>query len=351
MMKVSVTTLVLLLLLTIPSNAQQVQTRIFGEREKVDSWLKETKVPALAIGVIKNGKLSEIRLFGDLKKDNPALYNAIFNVASLTKPITAMLALKLVNKGELQLDEPLSKYWVDPDIANDPRNTKITIRYILSHQTGFKNWRRLNENGKLGFDFEPGTKFQYSGEGYEYLKKVLENKYKKSFETLASEMIFSPLGMKDTRLSWNRNVDESRFAGWHDSNGKIIDQDHKITSVSAADNLLTTIEDYGKFSEDVIRGGGLSSQIFDEMIRGQVPTKQGRFMGLGWELFTDLGPRKEYALTHSGGDPGVQTLVILLPVSKQGLIVFTNGDNGSMLYERIIVEMLDVGREMMNRIK
>ena len=65
-------------------------------------------------------------------------------------------------------------------------------------------------------------------------------------------------------------------------------------------------------------------------------------MGIGWEMFIDLGPRKEYCLIHSGSDQGVQTLVFLLPVSKQGLIIFTNGDNGHKLYEKIIIEMLDL---------
>lgn len=74
-------------------------------------------------------------------------------------------------------------------------------------------------------------------------------------------------------------------------------------------------------------------------------------MSLGWEIFLDIGPKREYALIHSGGDAGIQTLVILLPVSKQGLIVFTNGDNGYKLYEKIIIEMLDVGKELMARVK
>ena len=74
-------------------------------------------------------------------------------------------------------------------------------------------------------------------------------------------------------------------------------------------------------------------------------------MGLGWELFLDLGPKKEYALTHSGSDYGVQTLVILLPVSRQGLIIFTNGDNGYLLYGTIITELLDCGKELMSRVR
>lgn len=68
----------------------------------------------------------------------------------------------------------------DPDIADNPYVKKLTTRIILSHQTGFPNWRGNNADGKLTFEFEPGTKYQYSGEGYEYLRKALEKKFKKS---------------------------------------------------------------------------------------------------------------------------------------------------------------------------
>lgn len=157
--------------------------------------------------------------------------------------------------------------------------------------------------------------------------------------------------MNDTRHAWDEYTDESRFARWHDTSGLNSYLNHQITSANAADDLLTTIGDYGKFAVDVLNGAGLDSNIYNEMIHPHVPISGGRFMGLGWEMFLDLGPQKEYALTHSGSDQGVQTLVILLPVSRQGLILFTNGDNGYKLYEKIIVEMLDTGREIMDRAK
>jgi len=91
-----------------------------------------------------------------------------------------MVALKLVSLGKWDLDEPINKYWTDPDVADDPRSKKLTTRYILSHQSGFPNWRYSNKSNKLNFQFEPGAKYQYSGEGLEYLRKALENKFNKS---------------------------------------------------------------------------------------------------------------------------------------------------------------------------
>lgn len=324
---------------------------MFDDRDKVEQWIKEYHVPALGFAVLREGELREIRMFGELKGNSPASFNSIFNVASLTKPVFTLLILKLVSSGDLSLDEPLSDSWIDPDIVDDPRHRKLSPRIVLSHQTGFKNWRYLNESGKLKFEADPGTKFGYSGEGFDYLRKAVELKFRITVEKLADSLIFGPLGMKETRFKWDEHIDEARFARWHDSSGKIISQDYKINCSSAADNLLTTLEDYGRFAQHILQGGGLDSNTFGQMVYPHVPTKHGLFMGLGWEMFMDLGPDKEYALTHSGSDPGVQTLIVLLPVSKQGLIVFTNGDNGYKLYERLVVELLDRGREMMDRIR
>ena len=330
---------------------QKSDSSFFGNRSEVEQWIKKNKVPALGIGIIRDGKLREVRMFGEISTGNPAPYNAIFNVASLTKPIVTILTLKLISNGSWSLDEPLAKYWVDPDIANDPRHKKLTTRLVLSHQTGFKNWRYQNANQKLSFDVDPGTKFGYSGEGFEYLRKALEKKFQRPLSKLADSILFRPLGMRDTRFSWDATVDESRFAHWFDDAGNEHKQDYKKTSESAADDLLTTIEDYGRFVTYVINGAGLDTSVFNQMITPQVPTQKGLFMCLGWEMFQGLGSKKEYAIIHSGSDAGVKTLAILLPVSKQGLVIFMNGDNGNKLYEKIITELLDVGKEMMDQAK
>ena len=151
----------------------QAQQNINFDDNQIQQLLKEHKIPALGIGVIRDGKLKHVKVFGELKKGEPAPVNTIFNVASLTKPIVAILTLKLASSGKWSLDEPLDKYWIDPDLKNDPRHKKLTTRLVLSHQTGFPNWRWLTKSKKLEFVIEPGTKYQYSGEGFEYLRKAL----------------------------------------------------------------------------------------------------------------------------------------------------------------------------------
>lgn len=94
--------------------------------KEIELLLIQEKVPALGLGIIENGRLKQIQVFGDINKDLPSSYNSIFKVASLTKPITALVTLKLISTGKLGLDEPLDKYWKDSDLKNDKRTKKLT---------------------------------------------------------------------------------------------------------------------------------------------------------------------------------------------------------------------------------
>lgn len=318
---------------------EKTEKPIFDNNVEIEKWLKENKVPTLGIGLIENGKLQQVKVFGEIEKGISAPYNTIFNVASLTKPVTAMVALKLVSLGKWNLDEPVYKYWTDPDIANDPRNKKLTTRLILSHQTGFPNWRFLNEDKKLNFQFEPGTKYQYSGEGMEYLRIALEKKFNKSLQQLANELIFQPLKMYDTRYIWDKNVDTTRLAIGYDKAGKTYET-VKNKTPNAADDLLTTIEDYGKFLVSIMNSDGLTKKVFDEMISHQVESSKGKHFGLGFEIY-DLG-NKEYALSHGGSDKGVQTIVFIFPKTKQGILIFTNSDTGTSVYENLLKHYMGI---------
>ncbi len=340
----------LLLLSLVDAAPLAAQERILEDPEKVLVWLKSNRVPALALGVIRDGKLTQVRVYGELQDGVTAPHDAIFNVASLTKPIVSMLTLQLVHKGQWQLDEPLARYWIDPDVRDDPRHAKLTTRHVLSHQTGFMNWRSMEESKKLAFHWEPGTQLRYSGEGFEYLAKALEKKFGRTLPQLAAEHIFRPLRMHDTQFQWTATTDAARFARWHDAEGRKHPNDYKITTVSAADNVLTTVEDYGRFAAWVMSGAGLSDALHKDMVKAHATVRTNVAMGLGWELLQNLSGG-EYALVHTGSDPGVQTLVVLLPKSRSGLIAFMNGDNGSKLYERLIVESFTVGVEMMARAK
>jgi CubicO group peptidase (beta-lactamase class C family) len=310
--------------------------------EKIAEWLAQYKVPAVGIAVIEEGKLKQVKVVGKLDETHLAPSNTVFNVASLTKPVVAMLALKMVEAGKLDLDEPLFTYWIDPDLIKDTLYKLLTPRIVLSHQTGFPNWQGEN---KLAFQFRPGTKYGYSGEGFEYLRRAMEQKSGKTLEVLSREYIFDPLHMKDTHYLWEEAL-QSRFALWHDQKGKPYPIE-KRTEANAADDLLTTVEDYGKFGVDVLKGAGLSPKLFASMISPQVAVSKHVDYGLGWLVVKDL-PSNEYALVHSGADKGVRTIIILMPNSQRGIILLTNGDNGHKVMQQIGNEAIDIGKQLIS---
>ncbi len=207
---------------------------------------------------------------------------------------------------------------------------------VLSHQTGFPNWRWMNKDEKLHFEFDPGTKYQYSGEGFEYLRKAVEKKTGKNLEELAQELIFKPLKMNDTSYIWNEK-EQNRVVIGYDEQGKPY-QPVKNKRENAADDLWTTVEDYSKFMVAMLNNKLLSESVFNEMKTGQVETKNQKQFGLGFEIY-DLGNQKT-ALVHSGSDEGVNTIAIILPETKDGLVIFTNVDGGYKVYKTLIPEYL-----------
>lgn len=338
-MKKFITMLMLLLPFLAPaqnSNAPFPKD-IFNNKQQVEQWLAQNNIPALGVGVISNGKLQHAQVFSAAGK-GPFANNAIFNVASLTKPVVAYLTLQLVSAGKWQLDEPLHKYWTDPDVAADPRHQLLTTRHVLTHQSGFTNWRYQQPGGKLAFEATPGTKYRYSGEGFEYLRRALEHKFNTTLDKLASELILQPMGMKDTRFYWDATMPESRFAVGYDTTGKAYEVGPKNTAANAADDLLTTIADYSKFLIAVMQGTGLSKDVFAAITTNQAATNRGKHFGLGFEKYDfDDGV---FALSHGGADRGVRTLAFIIPQTGQGLVIFTNSDAGNKVYEPLVQEYL-----------
>ncbi len=326
-----------LALLLLPMTLNQQTTAQSGQaalRRKIPLWLKQYKVPTVGVAVIKDGKVEWAEVFGERSPGAEATRDMIFNVASLTKPVFAMMALHLVARGDLGLDASLADYWVDPDVASDERHRKLTPRIVLSHQTGFPNWR----NGqKLAFAFDPGTKYQYSGEGMEYLMRAIERKTKRTMPDLVRNFVFAPARMTSSSFTWNEK-NSDRFAIGFDRALKPY-QIPKRTTASAADDLLTTIDDYARFVAWVLNGAGLPASVFQEMKSPQVKSQKDFNFGLGWQLL--LG--EEPALTHGGSDEGVRAEATLLPNSRVGIVILTNSDNGEPLIQRIFEEALEKG--------
>lgn len=298
-------------------------------------------LPAVGIAIIDNGRIAWTKVYGEQAPGVRATDATLFNIASLTKPITAETVLRLVAAGKIDLDEPMSRYWIDPDLAADPRHERLTPRIALSHQTGFLNWRK----GPLAFQFDPGTAFGYSGEGYQYLGRFAEKKLGRNFESLAAEYVFGPIGLENASYSarpWmaGRNALPKDPAGTFGASHVPAEGQW-----NGANNLSTTVRDYAAFVISVMRWERMTGSLALDRFRihrnmeGQgdckairpedrCPTDHG--MTLGWERFEyPEGP----LLMHTGNNPwGESSIAYFQPGRRHGLVILTNGANLTRAY-------------------
>ncbi len=290
--------------------------------------LADYDVRAAQVAVIENGRITTSRVWGVDRADKPATKDTVFRVASITKVVTTMTVLNLVEQGKWDLDQPLTKYWTDPDLADDPRSDRITTRLVLQHRTGLPNWR----DGKLKFDFDPGERNQYSGEGLEWLRRSLERATGEKMEALATRLVFKPAGMKSTTYMWPAWV-PPRYSGEY-TGDTFVGYVNEPEANGAAD-LMSTAEDLARFGIWVMNGGGLSKKLWREVedtsanASGAAPGDKLR--GLGWVVTRDGAQRDTLVIHHGGGQSGIATELFLVPGQKRGLVVLTNGSAGRPL--------------------
>ncbi|MCP5105160.1 MAG: beta-lactamase family protein, partial [bacterium] len=131
----------------------------------IPALMEKADIPGMSMAIINNSKIVSRKVFGvkNTKTKTPVTGDTLFEAASLTKPVLAYSALKLVDEGKLELDKPLYQYFEYKDIQHDERYKLITARIVLKHSSGFPNWRTMNNDKKLDIKFTPGEKFSYSG--------------------------------------------------------------------------------------------------------------------------------------------------------------------------------------------
>jgi CubicO group peptidase (beta-lactamase class C family) len=154
--------------------------------------MRAAPVPGAVIAVVENHKLAWVAPLGVLTEGAPAPVSesSLFEAASLTKPLVAYAAFALRAAGKLDFDRPLVEYL--DDLPN-PEARTVTARHVMSHTSGFVNWRSAAVD--LAPAFKPGTKFQYSGEGFFYLQRVIERIHGSGIEQTLQDLVMRPLGM------------------------------------------------------------------------------------------------------------------------------------------------------------
>lgn len=313
--------------------------------EFLKSHMETFQIPGLSIAVINDSKVVYSQNFGVINNESLERVNdkTLFEAASMSKSVFAYFVMQMVEKGLLDLDTPLYQYLPYPDIQHDERYKLITARMVLSHTSGFPNWRFHNPDGKLDIKFTPGTEFSYSGEGYEYLAKVLAHLNGKSLENLDElfqKELAQPLGMEHSYFTKNDYLVKHKAKGH--SEGKVVQELYEIVDLSsfgAAHSLHTNANDFSKFLIAILEEKGLEKETFNEMLKEQVRLPDDSELkedfgfdswGLGFiRSSTPYGLK--YA--HGGMNPYFQSYFMILKDKKSGFVFFTNSDNGLAIME------------------
>ena len=323
--------------------------------------MNELNVPGVSICIIQNKEIKWTKCFGfsDASLRTNVTQKTIFEACSMSKPVFAYLVLKLVEQGKLDLDKPLYDYLPEKFICEDKDYPKqITARMILSHTSGLPNWRKGSEENEspLPIYFKPGTKFSYSGEGFYYLQRVVEHITNESLESYAKRTLFDKLGLESTSFVWTENLN-LQIATGHDTSGNCNERSKYLHS-NAAYTLYTTSKEYAKLIIEIMKPGSqndfsLSDSMNKEMLTHQVRVdtrevidRPGRnlglqgFRGLGWAIDSTITGDIVY---HSGANQtGFRCYSQFNMQEGSGIVIMTNGENGSELWQRLIKVVGDI---------
>ncbi|MFD2147945.1 serine hydrolase domain-containing protein [Mucilaginibacter antarcticus] len=292
--------------------------------------------------ISKNNRIIYTEVIGrsSVELDVPIKANAVFKIASITKSITAMLVMIAVREGRLKLTDSLVTFF--PELK-EPSWRNITVDQLLSHRSGIPHnegiadymlfkallpltkQQALAEIFKTKLVFNPGTSAKYSSPGYFLLAAILEDNYKKSYESILKEKITQPLVMNQTGVANTRLVIPNMVSSYHLLGDSLIVAPYRDFSLmkgsgdmyaSAGDLLNWT----NSFSGD--QWGDIKAQVFAP--HSGLPLHNNKDLyGYGWFIHNNAEPTK-MAYFHGGGTYGCSALTALYPQKKISIVILSN---------------------------
>jgi len=338
---------------------------------RANQLMKRENVQGMALAFIDDGKVVYVAAYGrrNVERDLPLTTDTIMYGASLTKTAFAYMVLQLVDEGRLDLDasvadllpRPLPEYDEGDDdysdLAGDERWRALTPRIILTHTTGFANFRWLEEDQRLRFHHDPGSRYGYSAEGFYILQLILEQGLGLDVGKEMQARVFDRFGMTHSSMTWRSDF-ATNLADGYGVDGSMEPHDER-SSVSAAGSMDTSIGDQALLWAGIVRGDGLSAASRAELVRPQVPvtsphqfptltsetepqnTEIGLAAGLGLVTFQDIsGP----AWFKGGHNPWTGNMVIGLEDGKRCLVLLANDVRAERIYPELTRTVLGATR-------
>lgn len=303
---------------------------------------KKHDVCGVMVAVIKNRKLDAIHSATGCLPAPTLTHDSVFQAASLSKPMFAYAVLKLLAQGKLSLDTPVVDYLPQgyqhqhnpltlarAELVADPRLRAITVRMALNHTSGLPNWAF----GPLSFEATPGTKWEYSGEGYVLLQRAVETVTGTTLDHFMTTQTFGPLAMDHSDYVWNERNTQKLLPGTK-ANGSPR-ATPKWINPNAAFSLYTSAQDYGTFMVAVLNDGEIIKRITASPVT--VDPALGLSWGLGWGI---EHAREDTYIWQWGDNMGYCAFAIASVRTGDGFVMLTNSENGLKLAQPITQKIL-----------
>jgi CubicO group peptidase (beta-lactamase class C family) len=308
----------------------------------LDAFIREqvsrTRVPGLSIALVHDSKLAWANGYGVANSLTGRVVTpeTPFEAASIRKCLTAYAALKLVDEGRLDLEQPLSIYLGEQFVSDDQYRNKITAKTVLTHTSGLSN--DLTEL-KHRVGFEPGSRFFYSGVGFMYLQNVIEEVTRRKFNDFMSETIF-PLGMCTS--SYFRVLSQPRMSRGHfHLAGLAVPMPFfPVAQPNAANLLRSTAADLARFASELMNPKLVSQKLVKAMLSQHVHLDGEVWWGLGIGLYNRSTTT---CFWHWGDNLDFESYLIGCPDEKIGVVVMTNSSRGLKVAPEIAANALSGG--------
>ena len=316
------------------------------------------RTPAVSIAVINGGGIEWARAFGVLEAGASVAADprTLFQAASISKPVAALGAMRLVEEGRLALDEDVNlklASWRVP--ANDfTAKDKVTLRRLLSHSAGLTvhgfpgyastdalpslvqvlDGQKPANTAPVRVDVPPGREWRYSGGGYTVLQQLLTDVSGRPFPDFMRDTVLRPLHMDDS--TYEQPLPQAlrpRAATAHDASGKPIAGRYHTYPEMAAAGLWTTPSDLARFAIEVSRALAGGSTVLSAATAREILTVQKQAYGLGLSL---SGTGRAARFGHGGANAGFRCQMVAYPEIGQGAVVMANGDRGDRLGAEIL---------------
>ncbi len=320
--------------------------------------MKQLNVPAVSIAVIENGKIAWARAYGvrDANTQVPVTPDTTFQAASISKPVAAMAALKLVEMGKLNLDEDINKKltsWKLPD--NEFTATeKVTLRRILTHRAGLTvsgfpgyaagaaipSTAQVLDGAKpantpaVRVDVTPQSQSRYSGGGFTIMQLLLEDVSAKPFPQLLNELVLKPIGMTQSAFAQPPSgTMTANIASAHSRDAKVVSGGFHTYPELAAAGLWTTPSDLARFAIELQRvNAGATDGVLSPKMIGEMLTLTDDRWALGIVL---AGAPAAQRFLHQGGNEGFQCLMVAYK-NGGGAVVMSNSDAAYPLVQEVM---------------